>query len=401
MTMRRMLDELEQEIFKAVSDTPVRRPWIAEERQEIVDIVRKCLGIRSEWTPGLSAECVRREDYEGFSVEFLRSESWESCFGAAHLWLPDRNEKVPLVILCCGHGQGGKQFGPYQLMAKRLALAGAAVLVPDNIGQGERTGMGHKNAIGPLQFGISLQGLIVMETLGWLDWVFDSGRFDSERIGTVGNSGGGTLTLFLGALAYKKLTAVSSSGYPSTFEFIARKEKKQCNCNIIPGILGQLEMWQIYGCFAPKPLYLLQGNCDNLFPEDIFDNVCRKVQNCYREAGVENVFKFDVFAGTHSWNEQRREAIAGFIEGIFSLDPFHGKEPGLPDVPGSCYDVWPENALTADELAARITGKKEKVMGCLDELCELIPGEEDVQFRRVGAKQLAAQMMFFLSSRRA
>ena len=84
-----------------------------------------------------------------------------------------------------------------------------------------------------------MQGLIVSETLGWLQWLAARKDIDATRLAAVGNSGGGTLTVFLAVLA-PELAALSSSGYPSTFEFIARKEKRHCDCNILPGIVGEL-----------------------------------------------------------------------------------------------------------------------------------------------------------------
>jgi len=74
----------------------------------------------------------------------------------------------------------------------------------------------------------------------------------------------------MGALCRDDFAAIASSGYPSTFDFIARKEKQHCHCNLLPGIVGELEMWHVYGAIAPKPLFLFQGNGDHFFPVDLF-----------------------------------------------------------------------------------------------------------------------------------
>lgn len=108
-----------------------------------------------------------------------------------------------------------------------------------------------------------------MKMLGWIGWARRQQRVDPERLAAIGQSGGGTLTVFLAALC-PELAALSSSGYPSTFDFIARKEKTYCHCNLLPGVVGQLEMWHLLGSVAPRPLYIFQGSEDHLFPEDLF-----------------------------------------------------------------------------------------------------------------------------------
>lgn len=336
----------------------------------------------------------------GISIRKLSGVSWPRCFCAAHLYAPELAppEPLPLVLLCCGHAKGGKQAEGYRRLAWRLAGQGCAVLVPDNIGQGERSAMGHYDVVAPFRCGVSLQGLIVMETIGWLRWALTEGSFDRRRIAAVGNSGGGTLSLFLGALCRNDLAALSSSGYPSTFHFIASKEKKHCHCNILPGIVGSLQMWQLYGCFAPKPLFIFQGRCDHLFPEDLFEAVSRRTANAYDHAACASALRSAVFAGGHPWDDERRNALAAFVCESFGLDS--NQEPaGFPEEPpANCYAVWPPEALTTDELAVQITGLP---AAADDDLCKVYcPGlhnGQDKQFRRVGFRQLAAQLQAFLS----
>ena len=76
-------------------------------------------------------------------------------------------------------------------MAEYLASSGIAALVPDNIGQGERHFMGHYSAPGVFECGLTVQGLIVMETIGWLNWIRKQRNFNIEKIAVCGNSGEG------------------------------------------------------------------------------------------------------------------------------------------------------------------------------------------------------------------
>ncbi len=394
------ISELERALRLAGANTGSWRPWIASEREAIVAAARECLGLRDEWVPSIRAEPAAESSLGSIVVQHLRSESWRGCLGAAHLFMPRDTAPAPrpLVLLCCGHARDGKRGQGYQDMAWRLAHMGCAVLVPDNLGQGERNPMGHRDVLMPFACGLSLQGLIVMETAAWIDWALADGRFDATRIAAIGNSGGGTLTTFLGAIFGDRLCALSSSGYPCRFDYIALKEKKHCHCNILPGIVGRLEMWQLYGGFAPKPLFLFQGRNDPLFPEDIFHSVRRKVHHAYEQAGAADACRTAVFDGGHSWDTQRIEAMAVFIGQVMNLDPAAKPPHPLTEPFDRCHETWPDDALDTDTLACRLAGRRPAGIHELSDV--YLPGLEsrgEVRLPRVGGRQLAAQMTAFLA----
>lgn len=395
------LDELDRRLLAAAAHTPRRRPWIRRERETLLHKAQACLGIRSDWVPRIRLRDAAASRCSGIVVERLHATSWKGCHTVAHLYHPHRpaSRAWPLVILCCGHGNLGKQSAGYQRVAWCIAQAGAAVLVPDNIGQGERVSMGHRDAHGPFHCGTSLQGLIIMETMAWLRWARNDARFDRNRIAAIGNSGGGVLTLFFGALCRDELAALSSSGYPSAFAFVAQKEKHFCNCNLLPGVVGELEMWQLYGCVAPKPLFLFQGRSDNLFPVDLFHRMARNVAEVYRRQAVEPAFQAEVFEGAHSWDDARGAALTAFLQRTLHLpsrklaDPEQFQTP-----PGNCLKGWPARALTADAVASQITGKPLLPGADLCDLyCPDLPASLNLQLGRADFRRLAAQQTGFLA----
>ena len=96
----------------------------------------------------------------------------------------------------------------------------------DNLGQGTRKEFGHTDAHTALCVGITLQGMIVSESNAWIEWLIKQPFTDCLKIGVCGNSGGGTLSLFLLA-TNPKIAAVASCGYPSEFSYVHQEGKKR------------------------------------------------------------------------------------------------------------------------------------------------------------------------------
>lgn len=361
MNTSEVFDAYERRFSRLMSEIPIRKPWKEKDRKEIISSTKKCLGIRDEWIPEIKLGVLRSLNREGFSIDCIKFESWQNITGTAHIYKPEiqAGDKSPLVILCCGHGKNGKLYPGYQAMAGRLARQGAMVIVPDNIGQGERVPMGHADCVVPFACGTSVQGLIVMETLAWLEWAKNNFSVDKSRLAAIGNSGGGTLTIFLAALS-RGLSAISSSGYPCTFDFVARKEKKQCHCNVLPGVVGLIEMWELYGIFAPNKLLLFQGQNDSLFPMEIFYSTARKVKSVYHEMKAEEAFHYEIMLGKHPWNNESRFLISSFLADALKLrDPEKLKkdDKNLLGEEAKCLDEWPGNALSTDNIARKLSGR--------------------------------------------
>ncbi len=398
-----LFEQYERRFAEARLRMPEYNPAVPADRETIIRVAKNCLGIRDEWVPKIHAEKLRETVFDGGRIELLRSTSWPGVTGTALLYLPANagDQPLPLVVLCCGHGNAGKLSDGYQRMARHVTRCGAMVLCPDNLGQGERVPMGHANCVKPFACGTSVQGLIVMETLSWIAWALKQPRVDARRVAAIGNSGGGTLTVFLAALC-PELAVLSSSGYPSTFDFIARKEKKHCHCNILPGIVGQLEMWHLLGSFAPRPLFIFQGDGDPLFPPDFFYQNARKVRQVYRTRNAEKLFESRIMAGGHSWDAPRNVAVGRFLTRHLTLKRKPGREDEnepLLSEKDRCLNTWPADALTTDALAEQLTSRH--LEGC-ENLWDVFPPvvPRDVPLEdiapRGSTRQIFAQYEAFL-----
>jgi hypothetical protein len=356
--------------------------------------------------PSISnANVIMQRDLGNYVEYQVTYETWKNVYGASTVLIPKKGKPAPVTFILCGHGKKGRLTESYALMAHRLAKCGTAVIVPDNIGQGDREFMGHWNVVSPFNAGLTLQGLIVAETLALIKAVKSHPKFDGENMCACGNSGGGTLTMFLTALA-PELKAVASSGYPSEFEGLLSKEKTHCACNLLKGCVCGPEMWEIYSLFAPKPLLLSQGWYDVLIPLELAKRNARKVNAIYSAIGAEQNFKFELTATKHPWAEEDRILISNFLLKVLGLEPCDEiDEQAIIDILSDGSVKLPENAIGVDELVFNLTGVKTlKDIKLQDIIHPTFNGEKidastiDTNFNNDDVLRIFAQMEYSLKT---
>ena len=352
----RVFEEYERRFAQAKIDRPFYRPWLAEEKEKILQSVKEVVCFRDDLIP--SIRLIEEKEIpgaEGYSIRELCYETWPHFYGVSSLYCPAGGGKRPLIFICPGHS--GRLGRSYQRAAIRFVRQGAYVLIMENIGQGIRQPFGHWNCEVPFACGLTVQGMILMETIALMRWAAELPFVDQTRLGACGLSGGGTMTCFLSALA-PELTAIASCGYPSDFDFILQKEKKHCCCNLLPHICAKLEMWQIYGSFAPRHLILNQGEGDSLFPVDYFLRNVRKTAQAYEEAGCPEKFSFFVGKHGHAWDTDSYEALSAFFGRVLRLDSLTSREAAPEEIRPRDQEALtiPSDAVTTDQTAMTISG---------------------------------------------
>lgn len=151
--------------------------------------------------------------------------------------------------------------------------------------------------------------LLLGETMiGWrafdlsrvCDWIETRPELNPRKIGCVGISGGGTITLF-GAALEPRIRLAYVSGYACTF-----KESifslAHCIDNYVPGILHWAEMYDVAGLIAPRPLFLESGDKDDIFPIAAARECYQKTRRVYEVFGVADHCQQEVFSGEHSFH---------------------------------------------------------------------------------------------------
>src|SRR5439155_14624072 len=122
---------------------------------------------------------------------------------------------------------------------------------------------------------------------------------DSSRVGLMGISGGGTVTVFSTALE-PRIRIAMVSGYLNTFRDSVGS-LAHCIDNYVPGILNWAEMYDVAGLIAPRPLFVESGQKDDIFPIDASKASFARVKQVYEAFGAASQAQQEVFEGIHSF----------------------------------------------------------------------------------------------------
>ena len=231
--------------------------------------------------------------------------------------LPDGRGPFPVWICAQGHGTGmhasisvkwqdEKTFkydgGDRDFALQCLAKGYAAVCV-------EQRAFGEKScrsdhqpgcsrlALHAFMFGETLIGNRVFDVDRAIDFIYARNELRKDMIGIVGNSGGGTTSIYSGAIL-SRLTHVMPSSCFSTYKD-SILAMKHCPCNYWPGMLYWADMGDLAGLCAPKYLVIVNGKTDKIFPIDHAKAEFLRTQLIYKSAGFPDRCRMVVGDGGH------------------------------------------------------------------------------------------------------
>lgn len=236
-------------------------------------------------------------------------------------------ERRPAILACHGHGNGkddvcgidhgerGRVEGITNLnydYARQLVMRGYVVVAPDWRGFGERKLGGSLPPrdscnvlfIKGMLLGANLLTLNVWDAMQSVTYLQSRLDVDPDRIGCVGLSYGGTMTLFASALDERIRCAVVSC-YLNTFESYALGLANFCGAQTPAGLLQYGEMSDVASLIAPRPLLAESGIRDGGFPIDDSRKAATAVRHSYAVAGVPKRFDVDEFDAGHRWSGRK------------------------------------------------------------------------------------------------
>jgi len=102
----------------------------------------------------------------------------------------------------------------------------------------------------------------------------------------MGNSGGGSITIYASAILDRIAFAMPSCAFCTYQDSIMNIA--HCPDNYIPGLLKYAEVADVMGLHAPKPIVIVAGIEDDIFPIDGVKKAFSELKEIYRAAGAED-----------------------------------------------------------------------------------------------------------------
>ncbi len=278
-------------------------------RVEVSRKLRELLGMDlfKKVRPNLRIEYSElRESFKETRFVFTSEENVDV---PCHLLVPLKGKApFPLVICLQGHSTGmhislgrPKYDGDEESIkgdrdfALQAVKEGYAALVMEQRCFGERSDSRPKErkslnstcqhaSMVDVLLGRTMIGARVWDVSRAIDIMKDFPDVDTNRIGCMGNSGGGSVTYYAACLDPRIMIAMPSCCFCTYEDSIGKID--HCADNYIPGILKYLEMADL-SCLVPaRMLVIVAGRTDNIFPIAGVKKAFEKVQVIYAKAGV-------------------------------------------------------------------------------------------------------------------
>ncbi|MBR1588964.1 MAG: acetylxylan esterase [Kiritimatiellae bacterium] len=284
-------------------------------RAKMCERMAEAVGGFPERTP-LNAKVVATVPREGYRIEKILFESLPGVYVTGLLYVPESPEfkpPYPAFLVTCGHSGNGKGSDGYQRGCVQGVKQGMAAFIYDPIAQGERMQVpstanvhGHNRfGVNALLLGRSTAQMRIWDGIRAIDYLQSRPDIRPDRIGYMGNSGGGTMTSLIMAIEPRVAAAAPSCYLSSIREVVDHdgpQDAEQC-------IFGQLAFGLNHASFV-----LMQGQpvrmhcCHNDFftfmgSRQTYRTVAETAANL--GLGTDRYGMTDV-PGPHGWKESTR-----------------------------------------------------------------------------------------------
>jgi cephalosporin-C deacetylase-like acetyl esterase len=278
----------------------------------------------------LNAMVVRTHLRDGYRIENVMFESRPDFWVTANLYIPTGGSgPFPGIISPCGHYPLARTHPAYQAAYLNLVKSGFSVLAYDPIGQGERrqyweprTGQAD---ITDSTYEHSMPGQVLLLTgedlthyrvwdgMRAIDYLLTRPEVDGSKIGCMGHSGGGTLTMFISALDDRVGCAVINEGgtgnrWPLATRVRHRIEPSDVEQNLFPAALYGIDQCDLHVAIAPRPLL---ATIENYSPD--FERAAAHIRRRYEQLGVSDRFATAEANAPHAFTPKLRLATTDWF----------------------------------------------------------------------------------------
>ena len=297
--------------------------WQQRARGKLVDRLGGFPAVRAP----LNAEVLEITDFGTYTREKVVFDSRSNLSVLGYLLVPKGGTRpLPAVVCFSGHGRGlpdilgladdGRErpvrgatyareyaiqcveHGYVTLAIEQLALGTRRDEAARKAGPAENSC--RPAACAALLLGGTMAGWRVWDAMRAIDYLGTRPEVDASRIATLGASGGGTTSLLTGATDPRvKVTVVSA--YFNTFRD-SIVSISHCPDNYVPGLLQDMEMYDLAGLVAPRRLFVESGRGDRIFPIAGSERAAGKAREIYAVMGVPEGFGYEIHEGGHEFH---------------------------------------------------------------------------------------------------
>jgi dienelactone hydrolase len=267
----------------------------------------------------LNVRITGRIDQGSYSVEKVAFESLPKIYVTANLYLPKGAGPFPGIIYVCGHAPspyGAKT--QYQRHGISFAKNGYAAFILDPIQIAETFGLHHGPGSQEMYDwyarGYTPAGVETWNAIRALDYLETRREVDPARFGITGRSGGAAMSWFTAAVD-SRIRAVSPVMGISTYAADIHENTQRLHCDCMFPINALMhDMTHQGALIAPRPLLMMHGRKDNLFPVSGYTEFEKTVVALYASYGRADDFGNVVVETAHADSDYLRERALRFFD---------------------------------------------------------------------------------------
>jgi len=356
---KRLETQARQITDNAIGEIESRSTWEPLREQRTREM-REMLGLLPfpEKTP-LNIQITGTIDRPEYTIEKIAFESLPKFYVTANLYIPKQKPgPLPTVVYVCGHAMnpyGAKTA--YQRHGATLAKHGYVAMIIDPIQISETVGLHHgilnQEMYDWYSKGYTPAGVEVWNVIRALDYLETRPEVDPDRFGITGRSGGAAMSWFSAAIEPRIKVVVPSMGI-STYAANLTHNTQQYHCDCMFTINSRRhDMIHQGALIAPRPLFMVHGREDRLFPVPGFTEFEKEVGELYESYGDRERFKNLVVEGAHSDSDQQRTEALKFFDQWLQKIPTREIDLTFEEVPAAELTVF-GGSPPADALNHRV-----------------------------------------------
>lgn len=287
--------------------------WQAAARGKLADL----LGMDRFVSCAADVQIEREDEADAFTEIRFTFQSEPGYRVPCHLLVPRSIRRRGVMICLQGHSTGmhislGRPHSEKDAasiangdrdFARQCVRQGLCAVTLEQRGFGECGGTPapacYETAMTALLSGRTILGARVWDVMRLIDVLraHFTGRCDPSRVYCTGNSGGGTATFYASALDTRIAAAMPSCAFCTFADSIGGVH--HCACNYVPQIRRYFDMAELAALSAPRPLVIVSGRDDGIFPLGGAQAEFARLQNCYDACGAPDACAHVIGEGGH------------------------------------------------------------------------------------------------------